>query len=167
MTPSADEVDGDPVRDIGVRGIGVRGIGIDAVDVARFRTVLGRRPGLARRLFTDAERSYAESGKDPGPRLAARFAAKEAVLKALGVGIGATDFHDVEVVRDASGAPRLALAGRAATLAAARGVRWWHLSLSHTELVAVASVVAEGESGASGESGTSGESGAWGESGAL
>jgi holo-[acyl-carrier protein] synthase len=123
----------------------VRGIGVDAVDVARFRTVLARRPGLARRLFTDAERSYAASGKDPGPRLAARFAAKEAVLKALGVGLGATDFRDVEVVRGDDGRPSLALVGRAASLAAGRGVRWWHISLTHTDLVAVASVIAEGD----------------------
>jgi len=129
-----------------VDGGRVRGIGVDAVDVARFRMVLDRRPGLARRLFTDAERSYADSGRDPGPRLAARFAAKEAVLKALGVGIGATGFHEVEVVRGDDGAPRLALAGRAASLAAARGIRWWHISLTHTDLVAVASVVAEGDS---------------------
>jgi holo-[acyl-carrier protein] synthase len=124
----------------------VRGIGIDAVDVARFRAVLARRPGLAGRLFTEAERSYAYSGQDPGPRLAARFAAKEAVLKALGVGIGATGFRDVEVVRGDDGAPRLSLVGRAAALAAARGIRWWHVSLTHTDLVAVASVVAEGDS---------------------
>jgi holo-[acyl-carrier protein] synthase len=123
----------------------VRGIGIDAVDVARFRTVLARRPGLAHRLFTDAERSYAHSGQDPGSRLAARFAAKEAVLKALGVGIGAADFRDVEVVRSDDGAPALALGGRAAALAERRGIRWWHLSLTHTDLVAVASVVAEGD----------------------
>jgi holo-[acyl-carrier protein] synthase len=129
-----------------VDGGRVRGIGVDAVDVARFRMVLARRPGLARRLFTDAERSYANSGRDPGPRLAARFAAKEAVLKALGVGIGATGFHEVEVVRGDDGAPRLALEGRAASLAAARGIRFWHISLTHTDLVAVASVVAEGDS---------------------
>jgi holo-[acyl-carrier protein] synthase len=130
------------VRDDGGR---VRGIGIDAVDVARFRMVLARRPGLARRLFTEAERSYAEKGKDPGSRLAARFAAKEAVLKALGVGIGAADFHEVEVVRTNDGVPGLTLAGRAAALAERRGVRWWHISLTHTDLVAVASVVAEGD----------------------
>jgi holo-[acyl-carrier protein] synthase len=129
----------------GVTGGRVRGIGVDAVDVDRFRAVLGRRPGLARRLFTEAERAYAESGRDPGSRLAARFAAKEAVLKALGVGIGAADFKEVEVVRDPHGAPGLALAGRAAALATARGVRVWHVSLSHTRLVALASVVAEGD----------------------
>jgi len=128
-----------------VDGGRVRGIGVDAVDVARFRSILARRPGMAGRLFTEAERSYALSGKDPGPRLAARFAAKEAVLKALGVGIGATGFRDVEVVRGGDGAPRLALVGRAAELAAARGIRWWHISLTHTDLVAVASVVAEGD----------------------
>jgi holo-[acyl-carrier protein] synthase len=123
----------------------VRGIGVDAVDVDRFRTILARRPALAGRLFTDAERAYAASGRDPGPRLAVRFAAKEAVLKALGVGIGATGFHEVEVVRGDDGAPRLALVGRAAALATERGVRWWHLSLTHTDLVAVASVIAEGD----------------------
>jgi holo-[acyl-carrier protein] synthase len=118
---------------------------VDAVDVARFRMILARRPKLAHRLFTDAERSYAESGRDPGARLAARFAAKEAVLKALGVGIGATGFREVEVVRGDDGAPSLCLVGRAAALAAARGVRWWHISLTHTDIVAVASVVAEGD----------------------
>lgn len=123
----------------------VRGIGVDAVDVMRFRRVLERRPTLAARLFTDAERSYAASGRDPGTRLAARFAAKEAVLKALGVGIGAAGFREVEVVRGDDGAPSLVLVGRAAALAAALGVSRWHVSLTHTDAVAVASVIAEGE----------------------
>jgi len=127
------------------RPAGVCGIGVDAVDIARFRRVLERRPSLLGRLFTDAEQAYAEAARDPGPRLAARFAAKEAVLKALGVGIGAASFREVEVVRDPDGVPRLALAGRAAALARARGVRRWHLSLTHTDLVAVASVLAERE----------------------
>lgn len=123
----------------------VRGIGVDAVEVERFRRVLGRRPGLAERLFTDAERAYAAMAADPGPRLAVRFAAKEAVLKALGVGIGAASFRDVEVVRAESGLPSLVLAGSAATLAQGRGVSRWHLSLTHTASLAVASVVAEGD----------------------
>jgi holo-[acyl-carrier protein] synthase len=122
----------------------VRGVGVDAVEVERFRRVLGRRPGLAGRLFTDAERAYAARVADPGPRLAARFAAKEAVLKALGVGIGAAAFRDVEVVRAESGRPALSLSGAAAVLADDRGVTTWHLSLTHTDSVALASVVAEG-----------------------
>ena len=131
----------------GVAVSGVVGIGVDAVDVERFRTVISRRPAVLERLFTDAERAFAGAMSDPGPRLAARFAAKEAVLKALGVGIGAAGFRVVEVVRERDGAPRLALSGRAATLADRRGVRRWHVSLTHTDLVAVASVVAEGAPG--------------------
>jgi holo-[acyl-carrier protein] synthase len=126
-------------------GVGdVRGIGVDAVDVERFRLVIGRRPALVERLFTETERAYAERSRDPGPRLAVRFAAKEAVLKALGVGIGGAGFRDVEVLRDPEGRPSLALTGRAAALSARRGVRRWHVSLTHTDTVAIASVVAEG-----------------------
>ena len=122
----------------------VRGVGVDAVEVERFRAVLERRPALAARVFTEAERAYAARVADPGPRLAVRFAAKEAVLKALGVGIGAAPFRDVEVVRADSGRPELVLGGAAADLALARGVTRWHLSLTHTASVAVATVVAEG-----------------------
>jgi holo-[acyl-carrier protein] synthase len=106
--------------------------------------VIGRRPALVERLFTETERAYAERSRDPGPRLAVRFAAKEAVLKALGVGIGGAGFRDVEVLRDPEGRPSLALTGRAAALSARRGVRRWHVSLTHTDTVAIASVVAEG-----------------------
>ncbi|HVM01933.1 MAG TPA: holo-ACP synthase, partial [Acidimicrobiales bacterium] len=73
------------------------GIGIDAVEVGRFRRALARTPRMAERLFTDGERAYGARFADPAPRLAARFAAKEATMKALGVGIGAVGFHDVEV----------------------------------------------------------------------
>ena len=117
---------------------------MDAVDVVRFRRVIERRPALVDRVFTASERRDAERGGDPGPRLAARFAAKEAVWKALGVGVGAVGFRDVEVVRQDGGAPTLSLSGRAASLAAQRGVSRWHVSLTHTGTVAVASVVAEG-----------------------
>ncbi len=121
---------------------GVRGVGIDAVDLERFRAVLARRPGLAGRLFTDAERAYADRAADPVPRLATRFAAKEAVLKALGAGLGAFRFAEVGVVRRGLEAPFLVLDGSAARLAARAGVTRWHLSLTHTDLVAVAVVVA-------------------------
>ena len=118
------------------------GVGIDAVDVERFRHSLARTPGLAERLFTAEERAYAAQRADPTERLAARFAAKEAVMKALGVGIGAFAFHDVEVVVT-DGAPSLVLGGAARALADGRGVRAWHLSLTHTAHLAEAVAIAE------------------------
>jgi holo-[acyl-carrier protein] synthase len=120
----------------------VIGIGIDAVEVDRFRRVLARTPGVARRLFTEEERAYGNRQRDPAPRLAARFAAKEAVMKALGVGLGAFAFRDVEVVREASGRPHLALRGAAAAVARSRGVTAWRVSLSHTDVIAEAVAVA-------------------------
>jgi holo-[acyl-carrier protein] synthase len=118
----------------------VAGVGVDAVDVARFGAALGRHPAIAERVFTDGERRDVAGDVQ---RLAARFAAKEAVMKALGRGIGAFGWHDVEVVRQESGAPELRVRARAASLAAGRGVARWHVSLTHTATVAVAMVVAE------------------------
>src|SRR5205823_13872640 len=121
----------------------VIGIGIDAVDVDRFRRLLARRPGLAERLFTDGERGVGSGAAG----LAARFAAKEATMKALGVGLGAFRFRDVEVVREESGAATLVLHGAAADLAVASGVGRWHVSMTHTALVAEAAVLAVAEVG--------------------
>lgn len=124
----------------------ILGIGVDEVEVDRFRRSLERTPTLARRLFTEAECAYATSA--PGlaaQRFAVRFAAKEAVLKALGAGLGACAFAEIEVMRDAdSGAPSLRLHGGADRLAAERRVATWHVSLSHTDVRATAFVVAEG-----------------------
>jgi holo-[acyl-carrier protein] synthase len=123
----------------------VIGIGTDLVDLDRFRAVLARTPRIAVRLFTDAERDDAGSRRDPTESLGARFAAKEAAMKALGVGIGAIDFRDVEVIRLGSGAPTLAVHGRAAKLASERRVAGWLVSLSHTEHLAHAMVTALGD----------------------
>jgi holo-[acyl-carrier protein] synthase len=123
---------------------GVVGVGVDAVDVVRFRRVLHRRPRLAERVFTEAEQADAATARDPAEGLAARFAAKEAVMKALGSGLGSFPLRDVEVVRISSGAPSLRLAAGAADLARQRQVSRWHVSLTHTSQVAVAMVVAEG-----------------------
>jgi holo-[acyl-carrier protein] synthase len=124
------------------------GIGVDTVDVARFRRVLARRPGFAARFFTEAEQADAGRSPDPTESLAARFAAKEAVMKALGTGLGGFALTDVEVRRAGGegagrGTPTLVLHGAAADLAGRSGAGHLHLSLSHTTGVAVAFVVAE------------------------
>ena len=119
------------------------GVGVDDVDVPRLQAALARTPSMRGRLFTEGERKYAETARDPTARFAARFAAKEAVLKAMGVGLGACRWTDIEVARDDDGAPSLVLHGRAAELAADRGVARWHLSLTHDGGRAVAFVVAE------------------------
>ena len=119
------------------------GIGTDLVDLDRFRDALERTPGLVARLFSEEERAYAERRNDPTERYAARFAAKEAVMKALGVGLGACEFTDIEVVRDErSGAPALALHGKAAALADEAGVTRWMLTLTHSDAAAHAIAVA-------------------------
>ena len=118
------------------------GIGTDIVDLDRFRAMLERRPALLDRLFTAGERAYADLRNDPTERLAVRFATKEAALKAMGVGMGAADWHEIEVVRDDDGRPTLALHGRAARQAADLGIVDWQLTLSHSDLIAQALVVA-------------------------
>jgi holo-[acyl-carrier protein] synthase len=124
------------------------GVGVDAVDVARFRKVLARRPSFGTRTFTDSERADAAGSADVAESLAARFAAKEAVMKALGTGIGGFALTDVEVCRTPGkgatrNAPFLRLHGTAAELAGAQGAGTFHLSLTHTDGVAIAFVVAE------------------------
>ena len=129
----------------GIRGssdAGVVGIGTDLVDVDRFRTVLQRRPSVADRLFTPGERTYAERAADPAARLAARFAAKEATLKTLGYGLGGMRMADIEIVRSGDGRPELVLHGDARSRAAEHGVSRWLVSLSHTDRLAQAIVVA-------------------------
>jgi holo-[acyl-carrier protein] synthase len=124
--------------------LGVRGLGTDLVEVERFRLALARRIALSDRLFTPGEQEYAHGQHDPVKSLAARFGAKEAVMKALGAGLGAFRFREVEVVREESGAPSLALHGAAAALAAERGVMAWQVSLTHTDSTAMAVVLALG-----------------------
>ena len=120
------------------------GIGTDLVEIERFRLAMQRRARLPERLFSDDERAYAFRHHDPAPRLAARFGAKEAVMKALGVGLGAFKLRDVEVARHQSGAPELVLRGKAVTVAERRGVTGWHLSLTHTDSMDMAVAIALG-----------------------
>ena len=118
------------------------GVGVDVVEIDRFRLALSRTPSMRTRLFVPTELDYVAPKADPVPSLAARFAAREAVMKALGVGLGAFGFHDVWVTRADSGEPSLAITGPALVLAEAAGVARWHLSITHTDLVAIAYVVA-------------------------
>jgi holo-[acyl-carrier protein] synthase len=119
------------------------GIGVDAVEVPRMRAILERTPSFRERTFTPGECADAEQRHDPSERFAARFAAKEAVMKAMGLGLGAFGFYDVETVLLESGQPQLVITGQAATLAAERGITRWHISLTHTEQTAIAMVIAE------------------------
>ena len=118
------------------------GIGTDLVELDRFRRVVARTPKIVERLFTADERAYAELRNDPTERFAARFAAKEAVLKAMSAGIGECAFREIEVVRAESGAPSVRLHGKAAELAARHGVTEWRLTMSHTASLAQAIAVA-------------------------
>ncbi len=120
----------------------MKGVGIDAVEVARFRAVLLRRPRLRERMFTRAELAALAGRADPVPSLAVRFAAKEATMKVLRTGIGGVDFADVEVLAASDGSPRLWLSGRAEARAESLGMRDWHVSLTHTEATATAIVIA-------------------------
>jgi holo-[acyl-carrier protein] synthase len=107
----------------------MHGVGIDLLDIERLERALARRPGLAERLFTDAERADAASRARPGRHLAARFCAKEAVAKALGLTVWS--FRDVEVL-GRGGPPELRLTGRAAARADELGVQVV-ISLTHTD----------------------------------
>jgi holo-[acyl-carrier protein] synthase len=111
-------------------------IGADLVDIDRMRDVIARQPGFATRVFTADERAYCDKRNDPAERYAARFAAKEAVLKVLGTGLGGADFSDIEVVRLESGKPELRISGRAADKAAELGIGGWLITMSHSDHVA-------------------------------
>ena len=118
------------------------GIGIDVVPVERFAESLTRTPGLRDRLFTPEEQHTPGGSPRTGESLAARFAAKEAVAKALGAPTG-LHWHDCEVVADPDGRPWLTVSGSVAEVAAKREITRWHLSLSHDGGIASAMVVAE------------------------
>jgi holo-[acyl-carrier protein] synthase len=113
----------------------MNGVGIDQLEIERLEEALARRPRLAERLFTASERAYAAERARPGQHLAARFCAKEAVAKALG--LKGWSFTDVEVVRG-DGAPSVLLHGDVARHAAALGVTEVKISLTHTRRDAAA-----------------------------
>jgi len=115
----------------------IAGIGVDVVDLARFERSIARTPKLRERLFTEAERPL------PVHSLAARFAAKEAIAKALGAPVGMA-WHDAEIVSEETGRPRFEIRGTVAARAEAMGVAHVHVSLAHDAGIASAVVVLEG-----------------------
>ncbi|MCU1658827.1 MAG: acpS [Pseudonocardiales bacterium] len=118
------------------------GVGIDVVPVARFAEALDRTPTLAARLFSDEELVTASGAARSAESLAARFAAKEALAKALGAG-GGMAWTDAEVHTDDRGRPSLTVRGTVAERAATLGVTRWHVSMSHDGGIAAATVIAE------------------------
>jgi holo-[acyl-carrier protein] synthase len=116
----------------------ISGIGIDLIEIERFERALKRRPRLGERLFTASEREYASSRARPAQHLAARFCAKEAVAKSLG--LAGWSFTDVEVV--GGGPPTVRLTGRAERRADELGVRV-ELSLTHDRVAAAAVACAD------------------------
>jgi holo-[acyl-carrier protein] synthase len=120
------------------------GVGVDIVEVARIERAVARwGEGFVRRIYTPRELERAAAAAS-GPRLAARFAAKEAVMKALGCGWRGLAWREVEITNDPQGRPVVHLHGAAQRLAAARGIAQIHVALSHTHDHAVASAVAVG-----------------------
>ncbi|MEV6698514.1 holo-ACP synthase [Streptomyces sp. NPDC051453] len=119
------------------------GVGIDVAEIERFEASLARTPGMAERLFVERELLLPGGERRGVASLAARFAAKEALAKALGAPAGLR-WTDAEVCVEDSGRPRLRVTGTVAARAAEMGVRSWHVSLSHDAGVASAVVIAEG-----------------------
>ena len=129
------------MRRTGGGAVSIVGVGVDLVDMARFERAMARTPRLGPRLFAEAERV-----RDGAPlslrSLAGRFAAKEALIKALGDSYDIR-WHDMSVVSDALGKPGFALAGAAAEATERLGIRRIHLTMSHDAGLAIAFVVAE------------------------
>jgi holo-[acyl-carrier protein] synthase len=124
----------------------VLGVGMDLVEVARFSEALQKQGDrFVQRIFTPQEQAYCGAKKDPAPFYAARFAAKEAVSKAFGTGIGAAiGWLDIEVAHTPAGAPVVRLSGKGAELALERGVTEVLVSLTHTSVTAGATVILQG-----------------------
>ncbi len=122
---------------------GAVGLGMDIVEIARMRTILQRTPSFRTRVFSEDERAYCDATAAPEVHYATRFAAKEAVVKALGTGFSrGIGVRDIEVRRNAKGRPYVVLSGRAKEVAREQGVRELPLSLSYTHTDAVACAMA-------------------------
>jgi holo-[acyl-carrier protein] synthase len=120
-------------------------VGTDIIEIERIARALRRWPRFGKRVFTEREQAYCQARVNAVPSFAARFAAKEAVAKAIGTGFLGFAWQDVEIVNDEQGRPEIVLSGRAAALARERRLGPWTVSLSHTRVFALAVVVAAGD----------------------
>lgn len=115
------------------------------VEIARIRQAIEKNPHFMERVYTQQEIAYCQRKANPWQSFAARFAAKEAVSKALGTGIGPVGLAEIEIVNAKHGQPGVCLHGKAQELAVSRNIQRVHVSLSHSEAYAIATTVLEGE----------------------
>ena len=123
--------------------------GVDIVEISKLKKVFTKNKDFAEDIFTEKEREYCLSKKDPFPHFAARFAAKEAGLKALGMGMSGTgidnSFQEIEIVRSKSGKPELFLSGWTGNISRKKNINQLTVSLSHSAEYAVATVMMTGD----------------------
>lgn len=115
------------------------------MEIARIRRAIEKNPHFTERVYTEQEIAYCQRKANPWQSFAARFAAKEAVSKALGTGIGPVGLTEIEIVNAKNGQPGVRLHGKAQELAVSRNIQRVHVSLSHSEAYAIATAVLEGE----------------------
>jgi holo-[acyl-carrier protein] synthase len=123
----------------------ITGIGTDLIEIVRIQRAIEKNPHFMERVYTANEIAYCQRKKNVWQSFAARFAAKEAVSKALGTGIGPVGLMEIEILNAENGQPKVVLHGKALQLAADRNIQRVHISLSHSEAYAMATAVLEGE----------------------
>jgi len=120
-------------------------VGTDLIEIERVRRAIEKNRHFLERVYTEREIAYCRRKADPWQSYAARFAAKEAVAKALGTGLGPVGFKEIEIINAAGGQPQVVLSGKAEQLALERNIQRVHISLSHSEAYAMATAVLEGD----------------------
>ena len=119
------------------------GVGTDLVEIGRIQHVVEKNPRFLTKVYTEEEIRYCQRKKNPWQSFAARFAAKEAVSKALGTGLGKIGLTDIEVQNQSTGQPQIVLHGAAQIFAQTHGIKRVHISLSHSEVYAIATAIVE------------------------
>ena len=119
------------------------GVGTDLIEIDRIRQAIEKNPRFLQKVYTEAEIAYCQRKKNPWQSFAARFAAKEAVSKAMGTGLGRIGLHDIEIVQKPSGQPQVVCHGAAKAFLLEHGLGNVHISLSHSAQFAIATAIIE------------------------